>query len=618
MNLQRKISLIFVLIVVAFGTGTYIILPHTLMPAFHQLESQAAAADVARAQQGLSTLGDALGNFATDWAHWDDCFDYMLGKNDGFVGINLGLETLSNVDLNLVLLYDVAGSLRWGKYIDDETGEARQFSDAIIPDDAISSLLQLETPLSEIDGFVSTPHGPAMVSSRPIVHSDRSGPIVGTLVLGQLINRERISQLRRMTEVDLALIPATISDSPVQAALSRAATDDMVTQEVSDWLRTSSQVLRDVVGQPVVSLIVRSPRGISRLGREAVQGVMISIAILGSAIIIGIWWLLRYLVVSPVRRLQQTMTTIQDGDDLSRRIEVHRADEIGQLGDAFNTMVGKLEESKRSYIEQSFKAGMAEVAVGVLHNIRNMLMPIINGVAAARNSMARPTGQNTARAIEELGSASTTDERKEKLLTYLSATHDNVILERDNIREDLDSLSHQLDRVTSVLQEQERYTHAAPVLESVNLAKAVDEARDVIPPTGEPAVAVVVDEKLVQQHVRAHRVGLLQVLSNLLLNAYESIKRTGRGQGQIQVLGNVEENGDDRRIRITIRDTGAGIEPDALLRIFESGYTSKIDSFGGLGLHWSANALAGMQGRIEASSDGVDKGAEFHITLEAA
>lgn len=605
------------LIVVAFGSSTYVILSNTLMPAFDHLEQRAAEEDMARAQQGLSTMEEALGHFATDWAHWDDALEYMLGNNPRFAEVNLGPETLSNVDLNLTLLYDLAGALRWGAYIDDETGEQTEFTDAIVSSEAIDALLRHDTPLSEIDGFISTPDGLAFISSRPIVHSDRSGPISGTLILGQLINPDRVRQLRRMTEVDLALLPVASSEPPELSRQEQSESNHVAVHSIEDQLRISSQTLRDVLGKPIVTLTVRSPRRVSALGQDAVQSVMISIAILGTAIIVGIWWLLRHWVVSPIGRLQQTMTEIQDGDDLSQRISMRRTDEIGQLANAFNVMVGKLEESKRNNIEQSFKAGIAEVAAGVLHNIRNLLMPIVNAVATARDSVAAPAGRNAARAIEELGCDSTERERRVKLLRYLQATHDEVIDERLQVLENLDSVSRQLDHVTRVLQDQEQISHAKPVLESVNLAEAIDAAREVLPATDDLAVTIVVDSGLANRNVRAHRVGLLQVLNNILLNAHESILRAGHRKGEIKVGADVGQD-DDHRVRVTICDTGAGIEPDALSQIFDRGFTSKTTGRGGLGLHWTANALAGMHGRIEAASDGANKGASFHITLQAA
>jgi sensor histidine kinase regulating citrate/malate metabolism len=53
-------------------------------------------------------------------------------------------------------------------------------------------------------------------------------------------------------------------------------------------------------------------------------------------------------------------------------------------------------------------------------------------------------------------------------------------------------------------------------------------------------------------------------------------------------------------------------------KIFQRGFSSKEGNMSGLGLHWCANAVAGMGGRIQAESDGPGHGAEFHVLLPAA
>ena len=49
--------------------------------------------------------------------------------------------------------------------------------------------------------------------------------------------------------------------------------------------------------------------------------------------------------------------------------------------------------------------------------------------------------------------------------------------------------------------------------------------------------------------------------------------------------------------------------------IFQRGFSTKEGKKRGLGLHWCANTLVAMNGRIEAASEGIDEGAVFHIYL---
>ena len=108
-------------------------------------------------------------------------------------------------------------------------------------------------------------------------------------------------------------------------------------------------------------------------------------------------------------------------------------------------------------------------------------------------------------------------------------------------------------------------------------------------------------------------------MGNLILNAYESIQRASEKKGQIFLSAKPELVEDQAMVRLTVRDNGTGFEGDAKTKVFQRGFTSKGEGdTTGLGLHWCANAVAGMGGRISAESDGAGKGAKFHVLLPIA
>jgi signal transduction histidine kinase len=71
-------------------------------------------------------------------------------------------------------------------------------------------------------------------------------------------------------------------------------------------------------------------------------------------------------------------------------------------------------------------------------------------------------------------------------------------------------------------------------------------------------------------------------------------------------------------VRLIVSDTGCGFDENFGKKIFQRGFSSKQDHLSGLGLHWCANAVVGMGGRILAESRGPGQGAEFHVLLPAA
>jgi signal transduction histidine kinase len=63
-------------------------------------------------------------------------------------------------------------------------------------------------------------------------------------------------------------------------------------------------------------------------------------------------------------------------------------------------------------------------------------------------------------------------------------------------------------------------------------------------------------------------------------------------------------------------DNGVGIEPQNVTRIFNHGFTTKVNGHG-FGLHSAANTAKRLGGNLEASSPGPGQGATFVLTLPA-
>ena len=112
--------------------------------------------------------------------------------------------------------------------------------------------------------------------------------------------------------------------------------------------------------------------------------------------------------------------------------------------------------------------------------------------------------------------------------------------------------------------------------------------------------------------VSGDRVRLAQIIDNLLLNAIKFTEPGGR-----VTIGVAEEEGE---AVVRVRDTGVGIAPERLERIFAAFHQERPDigvSGGGLGLGLAlARGLAALhQGSLVARSEGPGRGSEFILTL---
>lgn len=146
-----------------------------------------------------------------------------------------------------------------------------------------------------------------------------------------------------------------------------------------------------------------------------------------------------------------------------------------------------------------------------------------------------------------------------------------------------------------------------PELASCDMGQLLDWAYDFLLPLAKQArVELQVINGLIGTTIPADRHRLEQVLLNLALNAFRFMP----GGGWLSVRG---IDGGAEGVEISVRDTGPGILPDDLPRIFQAGFSTRPGS-SGLGLAVCRRILEQHGGRIEAESR-PGQGAAFRLRL---
>ena len=106
------------------------------------------------------------------------------------------------------------------------------------------------------------------------------------------------------------------------------------------------------------------------------------------------------------------------------------------------------------------------------------------------------------------------------------------------------------------------------------------------------------------------RVQLQQVLLNLMMNAIEAMRGVDEGPRDLWVDSERLESTD---VLIAVRDSGSGLDPQSLDRLFEAFYTTKPDGLG-MGLAISRSIIEAHGGRLWAAAN-APRGAVFQFTL---
>jgi PAS domain S-box-containing protein len=278
---------------------------------------------------------------------------------------------------------------------------------------------------------------------------------------------------------------------------------------------------------------------------------------------------------------------------------------------------GALAKLNQDLLETSRRAGMAEVATGVLHNVGNVL----NSVNVASTCIAERIRQsktaNLTRVVTlleknetRLGDYLGNDPKGRQLVPYLAQLSEHVTSEQTAVLKEISQLQKHIEHIKDIVAMQQNFARVSGVLEPVNVAELLDEAVRMNESSFARHTVKVVKHFETAPVVTIEKHKALQILVNLLRNAKQACDPVDRDKRQITL----RVMSDPEHVAITVADNGMGIPPENLTRIFSHGFTTKKNGHG-FGLHSGALAAKEMGGALRVNSAGPGQGAAFTLEL---
>lgn len=313
------------------------------------------------------------------------------------------------------------------------------------------------------------------------------------------------------------------------------------------------------------------------------------------------------------------------------------------LSNAFNTMTGKLRSSYRQLdeyskgleqkveertkalkeaqaflLQQAHEAGMAEMAVGILHNIGNAITPAKIGASLVlkriEESPMRLHAAEAVRQLESVISESVADVReRERLLGILHLLPAGIEDEYRRLAEEVERIRDKQEHIESIINLQMRYARLMGTSTAVDVNLLLEDALRMLDQSLDKRGVQVAKEFAAVPPVHMEETKLLQVFVNLIKNGYQAMDSIPSDQRRLQLSTSVEE-GDPGQVVFRIKDAGVGFSSEEETLLFSYGYSTK-EKGSGFGLHSCANYLIANGGSITATSQGKGMGAEFVIRL---
>jgi diguanylate cyclase (GGDEF)-like protein/PAS domain S-box-containing protein len=357
MHLKTKLILILIIIFPVFASLNYGIHHFIILPGFKSLETREAKKDIDRCIRAIKKETEQIDTLCHDWSAWDDLYEFMISPSTDFIRKNLNMETMLNSRLNLVCITGIQGKTvfceKWN------LAKKQKTVLAVLPKHLLSRIKDLTAQFQDrgdlsgvrISGIYNHGKEVMMLSVRPVVTSDNQGPIRGMLVLGRSLDQAFVEELKKQVEVDFSIMPMadkdlTSQESKIPVRLM-SETIQLVEQPRTKSL-TGYYLLPDIGGEQGFLIRARLPRYILEKGRATFSYSLVMISVLGLFMAFLVVLLVKKIIVAPITAVTDYALEVAKSGDLSCRIHLPQADEIGILGREMNRMVEQMEIQTRA------------------------------------------------------------------------------------------------------------------------------------------------------------------------------------------------------------------------------------------------------------------------------
>lgn len=104
-----------------------LITTHIVNNSFSRIEENEATKSLDRAKNLFSLELERLDMLASDWGEWDDTYYFVKGNYPNYPEVNLGAESLKNLQINMMLFFNSSNQLFYGEAVDLHTGDPYKY-----------------------------------------------------------------------------------------------------------------------------------------------------------------------------------------------------------------------------------------------------------------------------------------------------------------------------------------------------------------------------------------------------------------------------------------------------------------------------------------------------------
>jgi len=343
MGIRLKVLLAFVLCFGLMAGVSLILLQQSMRKSYEAIERDDIADNMGRVEQSFEASATSLKSVAKDWAVWNEMYRYALKPDARWAKDNIGPESLAPADIAFSAVFGKDGRLLTysaiqidGVYLNIFTPQNR----------AYFLHIQANTQQAQC-GLIKADAGLMQICWAGIVHTDFLNNVVGTVLLGRLLDAAHIQKLREQTKLTFDL--KAQAGLPVGLTPWRNILKPGTIGSGDFWTAFNDEVVdifypvRDVLQQHVGLISLDMPRTVHRQGvllfaqvrQQLLWTVLLMTTLLGLA--------LHFMLVRRLHRFAKQLDVLDGQSSWDTRIDIGGRDELGLVAANFNKLLSLIQ-----------------------------------------------------------------------------------------------------------------------------------------------------------------------------------------------------------------------------------------------------------------------------------
>lgn len=369
---KRTFIVVFCITMILFSM-LFMVSDLTYVGSYRELENQNVLQNVSMVSDTLSSKIDSLVTLCTDWADWDETYQFAQDQNQDYIERNLNDSSLDNIQINLFMIINPSGQVIFSKAADRTYSNEISLTVDFVAKISNSMLVANNNSPSIASGIVMLAGSPLLVTARPILTSSVQGPSTGTLIMGYFLDSSSVISIAQTTGLSLTMLPPDYPNFPANVQNAIKSLDNSTStfiQIIDNSSIAGYKIYTDIYGQPAFVFRVDSLRQIYADGQKTLTYLHISLLLMSIGFFFIFVFIVKKTILNRMTDLSNSVTRIGSEGNASQRVKIPGKDELSGLADNINGMLESLEKSQTEIRSQK------EFIVRILTTIPNAVLVV--------------------------------------------------------------------------------------------------------------------------------------------------------------------------------------------------------------------------------------------------